>query len=206
MASGPRSVREPVVSQASLHRGQLGCTDLGGSEQLVAHRWSGTNLISGTPYGHPFASVLLHTVPLMGRRHAGRWARPRRSSLEEVARGTDAHELDEPMPMYVWFKLPDRLIRRDDAVARSMTRDAVWVEVGGGETKLEYGCGGVRSATDRHRDLRLQLGRFHLRSYPVSARNCNLFRTSSRAAVSSSLRVSARRSVLAVVMSSVRSV
>ena len=40
------------------------------------------------------------------------------------------------MPVHAWFQLPDRLIRRDDAVARSMTRDAVWVEAGRGETKL----------------------------------------------------------------------
>lgn len=39
------------------------------------------------------------------------------------------------MPVYAWFQLPDRLIRRDDAVARSMTLDAVWAEAGRGETK-----------------------------------------------------------------------
>lgn len=61
---------------------------------------------------------------------------PQPFSLEEAARGSDVWELEHPMPVCVWFKLPDRLIRRDDAVARSMTRDAVWVEAGRGETKL----------------------------------------------------------------------
>lgn len=65
------------------------------------------------------------------------WVPPQPFSLEEAARGTDVRELEEPLPVYVWFQLPDRLIRRDDAVARSMARDAVCVEAGRGETKLE---------------------------------------------------------------------
>jgi hypothetical protein len=61
---------------------------------------------------------------------------PQPFSLEEAARGEDVRELEQPMPVYAWFQLPDRLIRRDDAVARGMTRDAVWVEAGRGETNL----------------------------------------------------------------------
>ncbi|WP_155896797.1 hypothetical protein [Curtobacterium sp. UNCCL17] len=61
---------------------------------------------------------------------------PEPFSLEEAARGVDAGELAEPLPMFAWFQLSDRLIRRDDAVARSITRDAVWVQAGRGETKL----------------------------------------------------------------------
>jgi hypothetical protein len=73
---------------------------------------------------------------------------PQPFSLEEEARGEDVRELEQPMPVYAWFQLPDRLIRRDDAVARSMTRDAVWVEAGRGETKLTAWV--LRSAV-RHR-------------------------------------------------------
>jgi len=61
---------------------------------------------------------------------------PEPFSLEEAARGAEVWEFSEPLPVYVWFQLPDRLIRRDDAVAWSVTRDAVWVEAGRGETKL----------------------------------------------------------------------
>ncbi|MDF2989636.1 MAG: hypothetical protein K0S37_150 [Microbacterium sp.] len=102
----------------------------------VAHRWSGTNLIAGASYGRPQSSVPVRTIRFMGRRRSNRWVPPQPFSLEEAARGTDVRELEEPMPVYVWFQLPDRLIRRDDAIARSMTRDAVWVEAGRGETKL----------------------------------------------------------------------
>ena len=82
------------------------------------------------------ASVLLRTIRFVGRRRSNRWVPPQPFSLEEAARGEDVRELGQPMPVYVWFQLPDRLIRRDDAIARSMTRDAVWVEAGRGETKL----------------------------------------------------------------------
>ncbi|WP_123654327.1 MULTISPECIES: hypothetical protein [unclassified Curtobacterium] len=84
----------------------------------------------------------------MGRRRSNRWVPPQPFSLEEEARGEDVRELEQPMPVYAWFQLPDRLIRRDDAVARSMTRDAVWVEAGRGETKLTAWV--LRSAV-RHR-------------------------------------------------------
>ncbi|MDR6170432.1 hypothetical protein [Curtobacterium sp. SORGH_AS_0776] len=71
----------------------------------------------------------------MARRRSNRWVPPQPFSLEEAARGTETRELVQPMPVYAWFQLPDRLIRRDDAVARSMTLDAVWAEAGRGETK-----------------------------------------------------------------------
>ncbi len=48
----------------------------------------------------------------------------------------EVRELPEPLPVHAWFQLPDRLIRRSDARAYRLTRDAVWVEAGCGETKL----------------------------------------------------------------------
>lgn len=103
----------------------------------VAHRWSAANLKSGVGYtGGPPAPVLARRIRFVGRRRPNRWVPPQPSSLEEAARGAGVRELEQPMPVYAWFQLPDRLIRRDDAVARSMTRDAVWVEAGRGETKL----------------------------------------------------------------------
>ena len=57
-------------------------------------------------------------------------------SLEEASRGADVLDLDEPLEVHVWFQLPDRLMRRSDAQASRMTRDALWVEAGRGERKL----------------------------------------------------------------------
>lgn len=48
----------------------------------------------------------------------------------------EVRELPEPLPVHAWLQLPDRLIRRSDAQAYRFTRDAIWVEVGRGETKL----------------------------------------------------------------------
>jgi hypothetical protein len=72
----------------------------------------------------------------MGRRRSDRWVPGSPFSLEEDARGTEVREVPEPLPVHAWFQLPDRLIRRSDARAYRLTRDAVWVEAGRGETKL----------------------------------------------------------------------
>jgi len=61
---------------------------------------------------------------------------PRPFSLEQEERGAEVRELEQALPVYTWFQFPDRLIRRGDAIARSMTRDAVRVEAGRGESKL----------------------------------------------------------------------
>lgn len=81
-------------------------------------------------------SVRAPTVAVMGRRRSDRWLPGSPFSLEEDARGTEVRELPEPLPVHAWFQFPDRLIRRSDARAYSLTRDAVWVEAGRGETKL----------------------------------------------------------------------
>lgn len=57
-------------------------------------------------------------------------------SLEEAARGLEVHDLAEPLPVHAWFKLPEMLIRRSDAKAYRLTRDAVWVGEGCIETEL----------------------------------------------------------------------
>lgn len=72
----------------------------------------------------------------MGRRRSDRWVPGSPFSLEEDARGMEIRELPEPLPVHAWFQLPDRLIRRSDAQAYRLSRDAVWVEAGCGETKL----------------------------------------------------------------------
>ncbi|WP_326495986.1 hypothetical protein [Curtobacterium sp. 260] len=72
----------------------------------------------------------------MGRRRSDRWVPDSPFSLEEDARAMEVRELPEPLPVHAWFQLPDRLIRRSDARAYRLTRDAVWVEAGRGETKL----------------------------------------------------------------------
>jgi len=72
----------------------------------------------------------------MGRRRSDRWVPAQPFSLEEAARGVEVLDLAEPLPVHAWFQLPDRLIRRNDAQAYRLTRDAVWVEAGRGETKL----------------------------------------------------------------------
>ncbi len=72
----------------------------------------------------------------MGRRRSDRWVPDSPFSLREDARGTEVSELPEPLLVHAWFQLPDRLIRRSDAQADRLTRDAVWVEAGRGETKL----------------------------------------------------------------------
>ena len=102
----------------------------------VAHRWSGANLIAGASYGRPPSVGACSYDPFHGSASFESVVPPQPFSLEDAARGTDVRELAQPMPVHAWFHLPDRLIRRDDAVARSMTRDAVWVEAGCGETKL----------------------------------------------------------------------
>lgn len=81
-------------------------------------------------------SVQTPTVTVMGRRRSDRWVPGSPFSLEEDARGAEVRELPEPLPVHAWFQLPDRLIRRSDAQAYRLTRDAVWVEAGCGETKL----------------------------------------------------------------------
>lgn len=48
----------------------------------------------------------------------------------------EVRELPEPLPVHEWFQLPGRLISRSGAQAYRLTRDAVWVEAGRGETKL----------------------------------------------------------------------
>ena len=72
----------------------------------------------------------------MGRRRSDRWLPGSPFSLKEDARGTEMRELPKSLPVHAWFQLPDRLIRRSDAHAYRLTRDAVWVEAGRGETKL----------------------------------------------------------------------
>lgn len=81
-------------------------------------------------------SVPAPTVTVMGSRRSHRWVPAKPFSLEEAARGVEVHDLTEPLPVHAWFQLPDRLIRRSDAQAYRLTRDAVWVEAGRGETKL----------------------------------------------------------------------
>lgn len=81
-------------------------------------------------------SVPAPTVAFMGRRRSDRWVPGSPFSLEEDARGMEVRELPEPLPVHAWFQLPDRLVRRSDAQAYRLTRDAVWVEAGRGETKL----------------------------------------------------------------------
>ncbi|MDN3477967.1 hypothetical protein [Curtobacterium sp. APC 4022] len=72
----------------------------------------------------------------MGRRRSDRWVPGSPFSLEEDVRGSEVRELPEPLPVHEWFQLPDLLIRRSDAEAYRLTRDAVGVEAGCGETKL----------------------------------------------------------------------
>lgn len=81
-------------------------------------------------------SVRASTVAVMGRRRSDRWGPGHPFSLEEGARGAEVLDLPEPLPVHARFQLPDRLIRRSDARAYRLTRDAVWVEAGRGETKL----------------------------------------------------------------------
>jgi hypothetical protein len=81
-------------------------------------------------------SVPAPIVAVMGRRRSDRWVPGSPFSLEEDARGKEVRELSEPLPVHAWFQLPDRLLRRSDAQAYRLTRDAVWVEAGRGETKL----------------------------------------------------------------------
>ncbi len=109
----------------------------------------------------PSASVPPHTIRVMGRRRSGRWVPPQPFSLEEDARGAEVRELERPMPVYAWFQLPDRLIRRDDAVATGMTRDALWVEAGRGESKL---AAWVWRSSVKHRATGQALSAFDLQT------------------------------------------
>lgn len=81
-------------------------------------------------------SVPALTVAIMGRRRSDRWVPGSPFSLEKDARGLEVRELPKPLPVHGWFQLPDRLIRRSDAQAYRLTREAVWAEAGRGETKL----------------------------------------------------------------------
>lgn len=69
-------------------------------------------------------SVRAPTVAVTGRRRSDRWLPGSPFVLEEDARGTEMRELPEPLPVHAWFQLPDRLIRRSDAQAYRLTRDA----------------------------------------------------------------------------------
>jgi len=84
----------------------------------------------------------------MGRRRPARWVLAQPLSLEEAPRGVEGRDLAEPQPVHAWFQLPDCLIRRSEAQAYRLTRDAVWVEAGRGETKL---AAWVRRRSVKHR-------------------------------------------------------
>jgi len=96
------------------------------------------------------ASVPAPAVAVTGRRRLDRPVPGSPFSLGEDARGVEVRELPEPLPVHAWFQLPDRLIRRSDAQAYRLTRDAVWVEAGRGETKLAA-WGWRSSVKDRRR-------------------------------------------------------
>lgn len=72
-------------------------------------------------------------------------------SLDEKARGDVVHDLPEPIPVHAWFQLPTRLVRRSDAYAHRMTRDAVYVEAGTGASQLSAW---VWRSSVRHRATR----------------------------------------------------
>lgn len=87
----------------------------------------------------------------MGRRRSDRWTPDEPFSLDETARGTDVRDLAEPIPVHAWFQLPTRSVRRSDAHAYRMTRDAVYVEAGSGATLL---AAWVWRAAVKHRATR----------------------------------------------------